>query len=414
MPAATPPDPTLAESVTNVPSHSQIAVIGGGIAGLWLASQLSRAGYSTRLFEKTALGQGQTLASQGMIHGGIKYTLEGFTTTASETIAAMPSVWEAAIAGHGPVDLSDTRCLSKDYFLFSDSRITSRVTAFFGSKSLRGRIDALDRNDYPAALQHPDFKGLVYRLQDLVLDTGSLLETLARPLRPHLYRSETTLALDAEGRVRTISTDQGPVTADYVILAAGEGTGELLANAGIQQPAMQLRPLQQVMIEGELPELWAHAVSLSAAAKPRVTITTHHTADGRTVWYLGGNLAETGVDRSREAQIRFARTEMKALFPWLNFDAMRFDTFFVNRAEPAQDNHHRPDFPFCHQQQNLIVCWPTKLTLTPMLGNQVSNLISAPPDHRQPEQLSLPPAETGASPWEQAFGADTSAGNVRP
>ncbi|MEC8427025.1 MAG: FAD-dependent oxidoreductase, partial [Pseudomonadota bacterium] len=54
-----------------------IAVIGGGIAGLWLLNRLQREGYHCALFESEALGSDQSVASQGMIHGGIKYTLSG-------------------------------------------------------------------------------------------------------------------------------------------------------------------------------------------------------------------------------------------------------------------------------------------------------------------------------------------------
>ena len=50
-----------------------IMVFGGGIAGLWLGNTLSRAGYNVIVIESDKLGAGQTLASQGMIHGGQKY-----------------------------------------------------------------------------------------------------------------------------------------------------------------------------------------------------------------------------------------------------------------------------------------------------------------------------------------------------
>ncbi|MGB1685791.1 MAG: FAD-dependent oxidoreductase, partial [Pseudomonadales bacterium] len=78
-----------------------IAILGGGIAGLWLVNRLQQAGYSTCLIERHGLGGEQTLASQGMIHGGIKYTLGGALTNASETIAAMPERWQACLRGEG-------------------------------------------------------------------------------------------------------------------------------------------------------------------------------------------------------------------------------------------------------------------------------------------------------------------------
>ena len=85
---------------------SRVVVIGGGIAGLWLLNLLTRRGYGAVLLEAGALGCQQTLASQGMIHGGLKYALSGMLTGASEAIAAMPDRWAANLAGRGEIDLS--------------------------------------------------------------------------------------------------------------------------------------------------------------------------------------------------------------------------------------------------------------------------------------------------------------------
>src|SRR5690606_19834973 len=52
-------------------------VIGGGIAGLWVLDRITAAGYSSLLLERAALGARQTIASQGIIHGGAKYEAEG-------------------------------------------------------------------------------------------------------------------------------------------------------------------------------------------------------------------------------------------------------------------------------------------------------------------------------------------------
>ncbi len=78
-----------------------IIIFGGGIAGLFIANRLRRAGYSLIVIEKGALGGVQTLASQGMIHGGQKYTLQGNVTAQASSIAAMPERWDACFEGHG-------------------------------------------------------------------------------------------------------------------------------------------------------------------------------------------------------------------------------------------------------------------------------------------------------------------------
>ncbi|HRJ12593.1 MAG TPA: FAD-dependent oxidoreductase, partial [Alphaproteobacteria bacterium] len=62
-------------------------ILGGGIAGLWLARRLQLAGYRVVLLENQKLGGGQTLASQGIIHGGLKYALLGQVNETARRIA---------------------------------------------------------------------------------------------------------------------------------------------------------------------------------------------------------------------------------------------------------------------------------------------------------------------------------------
>ena len=49
--------------------HADLAIVGGGIAGLWTLHRALAAGYNAVLFEAADLGGIQSLASQGMIHG---------------------------------------------------------------------------------------------------------------------------------------------------------------------------------------------------------------------------------------------------------------------------------------------------------------------------------------------------------
>ena len=385
-------------------TNTQIAIIGGGVCGTWLLNQFSSQGYQTLLFEKENLGAGQSLASQGMIHGGIKYTLGGFTTPASESIALMPSVWRDCINGHGQVDLSGSKILSETYHMFSDGALASKVTAFFGSKSLRGRINSLDRNDYPSVFDNARFKGALYALEDLVLDTPSLMQQLSQPYASSIYQDAPSINTDAKGKVTGITLATGDVVrADLYIFAAGAGNEALMRDANINSISMQRRPLHQVVVKGKLPTIYAHAVSLRAAAKPRVTFTTHECQDGESVWYLGGNLAETGVGKSSEEQIQVAQKELHDLLPWVDLTKMQWSSFNIDRAEPSQSSNTRPDYPFVEMFENVMVCWPTKLTLTPMLANLAVDKVSFSPKFIEAPNYNLPHATTGKAPWDDLF-----------
>jgi len=372
-----------------------VAIIGGGIAGLWLHNNLSARGYASVLVEKDHLGSGQTLASQGMIHGGIKYTLSGSTTGASETIAAMPTRWNLCLAGEDPVNLSGVETLAQDYYMFSDGSVTSRVTAFFGSKALEGRVSAIKRKDYPDAFANESFKGSLYRLQDIVLDTASLIDRLASV--GNILRGEPVLHHDNEV-VSELSVGDIKIRPATCILAAGSGNGALIETLALPV-SMQLRPLHQVIVTGaHLPLLYAHAVTLSAGDKPRITFTTHQAGNSRA-WYLGGQLAETGVARTEAEQISFARKELEEVVPWININDCEFTSLRIDRAEAGQAEGLRPDKPFADKFGNVIVCWPTKLTLAPMLGDAVMELMPAAtmPEVLLPDGVAT--ATRGTAPW---------------
>ena len=95
-----------------------VAIFGGGVAGLWTLARLRNEGYNAVLFENNALGGGQTRYAQGIIHGGTKYALTGKLTASSEAISEMPSFWRACLEGQGELDLS--RILSRQYQLVQE------------------------------------------------------------------------------------------------------------------------------------------------------------------------------------------------------------------------------------------------------------------------------------------------------
>jgi glycine/D-amino acid oxidase-like deaminating enzyme len=400
----TPEKTATAENLTLKPD---VLIIGGGVAGLWLINHLQQKGYECLLLEKGSLGGGQTLASQGIIHGGLKYALTGTLSGESEAISAMPGRWREALAGRGSVDLAGLPLLSETQYLWSAGSMASRMTTFFASKMLRGRIDKLERTEFPQALANPAFKGSVYRLEDLVIDTERLVKHLAAKAAGRLLIFDPARdRLEWDERGLAAATVAGRrIEPGVTVFSAGEGNQTLLTQAHKQglllTEEVQLRPLKMLLVKHALGEpFYGHCIG--ASNKPQLTVTTHKLSDTECVWYLGGDLAEKGVDLSDKEQIAAGVALLKQLFPWLDFSGSRFATLDVNRAEPYQPLLVKPDSAYAKRERQLVVAWPTKLTLAPDLADRVTALLDPPAEECRslPELLpELPQAGCGISRW---------------
>ena len=139
--------------------RADIAILGGGIAGLWILARLRSAGYSVVLLESDRLGGIQTSASQGIIHGGAKYALNGDLSESARAIGAMPGVWRQCLEGVGELDLTAVRLLSPHQYLWSSDSLISKITGFFASKAMRSRMVAVQGAERPQPFQHPSFQG---------------------------------------------------------------------------------------------------------------------------------------------------------------------------------------------------------------------------------------------------------------
>jgi glycerol-3-phosphate dehydrogenase len=397
---------------------TDIVIFGGGIAGLWLLATLRERGYHAVLFEKTATGTGQTLASQGIIHGGLKYALGGALSGASQAIATMPARWRSMLQFSasetrepGDLDLSAVQVLSDHYYMWSDGSFRSRLKNFLGSKSLRGRVTPVAGDDYPEFFANaPGDRGSLYRLPDFVVDTPSLLAALSSAHREAIYHTgdyEVDFTRAADGTVACchLQNDEHSlaISAQRFIFAAGEGNQQLLDLAGIDTIRSQVRPLHMVYLsKADLPAVYLHCIGSDFSLTPQLTITSHTRLDGTPVWYLGGELAEAGVNRDAAEQIAAAQEQLGRLFPWLDVQGAEWQSFRINRAEPAHSSNARPDDAFLGNVANTHVVWPTKLTLTPALADRAIALLQesqVEPRQSAEEALPLPLAEPAPARW---------------
>lgn len=360
--------------------ETDIVIIGGGIAGLWLLNRLRQLNFSTILLEANTLGGEQTLKSQGIIHGGMKFALQGSITAAAKAISDMPSIWKKCLSGQGEIDLANVPILSQEQFLWSNNKLIGKLAGFFANQTLCGEIDAVPREKFPDIFQNPAFKGQIYSLKEIVIDVPKLIRELVKPNQDVIFKinplTDDYLHFDENNRLTKLAVTSPfgecvEIKAHKFIFTAGAGNELLLKKLNHKNTtAMQRRPLHMVLMKTDFPySLYAHCLGLGAA--PRITITTHQTHDGKTAWYLGGQIAEEGVKRDPEQQCKIAQKELSQLFPWLDFSKAQFTSFYVDRAEPQQPDGKRPDSVYINNCENMMIAWPTKLALAPKLSQEV-------------------------------------------
>lgn len=376
-----------------------IIIFGGGIAGLWALRRLVDAGYDAALIEKDTLGGEQTLASQGMIHGGQKYAITGQVTDHARSIAAMPARWDACLNGSGDIDLSSTKPLSPSQIMWPAGGMLSEMAIFAAAKLVQDETVKLDKQEWPEALKsNPEFKGNVYLMKEEVLDTKSLIKALVTPVQDRVYRGALT-TLDQNG---SMNVDGVSIKAKTVIFCAGKGNEEGIKLAGFDTVMTQRRPLKQIMVAPVPFAFYGHGIV--GNPKPRMTVTSHSIGDGQYVWYLGGDIAEKGVSKSDKEQIAFACSELEEVFPQIDWPAKDFAVWAGDRAEPYSDKGALPAGPYLYSNGKISVGWPTKLTFAPGFGDlvidRVKELGIAPAP--QGQALPLPPATIGQYPWEKA------------
>ena len=380
-----------------------IAIFGGGIAGLWTLARLRQAGYRVALFERHAIGGIQSIASQGIIHGGTKYALTGKLTGSAMAIGEMPGIWRAALAGEGEIDLRRVRVLAEHQHLWSTGSLASGMAGFFAGKVMQARMQPVSRDSLPPPFDTSAFHGSLYRLDEPVLDPLSLARVLNDSLEDACYLLENEPQISRTDRVwRLQLSDKDVVNTRAVVLAAGRGNATLLGRYGCREPSMQIRPLHMLMLRGDLPMLQAHC--LGASANPRLTVTSYPQADGRVVWYLGGQVAEEGVERSPAQQIEAGRRELAELLPWMDFTGLSWATLAIDRAEVKTPRGKRPEDAYVGWRDGIAACWPTKLAFAPRVAQLVIEGLREQgigPEGGAATLLDLPRPPLARLPWDQ-------------
>jgi len=360
-------------------SRVGVLVVGGGACGLWTLWALLGRGHDAWLVEAEGLGGGQTLASQGILHAGVKYRLPGNTADSSKSVADVQPVWEAALRGESGPDLSSVRGVGSAWsvtYLWSLPSMGARAAAEVAARVMRSGTRKVEGGDRPSAFEGAPRGVSVFEAGERVVEPLRLVDGLRAACGGRAL-SGRCVGLERSGDGLVVSVEGGwRIEAGTVVLSAGAGNAALIDAVGEDSAAMcQRRPLHQVVGRGAPFVLNGHC--LQASDKPALTVTTG-SLDGERTWYLGGDLAETGVGLSEAEQCERARAAVARCLGWVDASGMRWSSFEIDRAEGKTADGKRPDGPVLREvTPGVLAVWPTKLVLAPVAAERVVRAIGA-------------------------------------
>ena len=340
-------------------------IIGGGVAGLWLLSSLRDAGADAWLLEKNTLGSGQTLASQGIIHGGAKYSLTGTISGSTKAIAAMPGRWNQHIEGRQLPRLRRLETLADSQLLLTRGGLKGKLFTMLASKALVSGTNEADIRDL-----HLTAKMVGMMIQERIIDTLSLVTELQSQTSHFCRQYQVTSDNIVKKRgVWSLQLRDKLITPTMMIFAAGESNEQF-----IKANKMQLRPLHMVYLRHpKLFPIYAHIVDPSSRT-PLCTISSHYDNKKRLVWYIGGELAEAGVNFTSGQQCIRVEQLLRKLWSNTEWGHASWKSFIINRAEHHTMGFMRPEHPgIVNCGKNAMAVFPTKLTFAPMLADMVTD-----------------------------------------
>ncbi len=237
-----------------LPRHAAVVIVGGGVMGASLAYHLAKGGQSdVLLLERDELfGQGAT----GKCAGGIRHQF-------GSEINVRLSIESIRMLEAFEDELGQPIALKMCGYLFLLTR-PSDVVEFERNVALQHRLgvktewlSADDVRQRLSLLQLEDVLGGTFYDRDGLTDPNSVVAGYvsgARRLGARLLTGVSALGMRVEGdRVVSVSTSDGPVSADIVVNAAGPFAAEVGRMMGLDLPISPLR--RQMLVTTPLPEV---------------------------------------------------------------------------------------------------------------------------------------------------------------
>lgn len=381
---------------------ADIVIFGAGIAGCWMHNLLSARGYNVLLLEKNKIGGAQSVGSQGIVHSGLKFLFGGQTSELSETISVMPDRWKAALRGDDEVDIRAAEVTCETQYLYIPGGLMGGFLKLLTKRTMAGNAQDLPKDNWPEPIKKAGFKGRVVYMDEPVINVPSLMKALCDPYKDNVrHFDEASFVKNADGKIEKAIIDGHEIEADEFIFTAADGNIEYARENGHGDGLeTQHRPLLMGMMKNAPFPLFGHCVSPSF--RPAVSITSHLDKDGKWVWYMGASVAEFTKEEDPNTVYDLARKAIKEYLPKVDLSDVEWGVYPVDRIEIKTRTGWIPDMPTIHNVDNAFYCWPTKLTFAPVLGDMLSERLTANPSGTTTDWSALQEAEYQPAPWDNA------------
>jgi sarcosine oxidase len=266
----------------------RVVVVGAGVVGLAATHALAAAGHDVHCFEAAEPMAARSTGGTRIFR--LVHAVPALVRLASDARAGWAR-WSDA-AGEPLVGTQGT-VVSGDIEGFR-----AAMTAVGATHSVHDQIPGLPTTAAPGPFLIDPAGGVIQAQR-----TGQVLSSA---VGRHLVRAAVT-HLDIDGSRARLTTADGDLTADAVVLVAGAGTPALAAQVGIEVPATLIHharfsyPLRD---PGSEPPCW---IDRSQSWRPGFGTYAHLAAPGR--WAVGGHFPDADVawERGREAVAAMSR-----------------------------------------------------------------------------------------------------------
>lgn len=219
-----------------LPTHAQVVVVGGGIAGCSVAYHLTKLGWKdVVLLEQGSLSGGTTWHAAGLVgqlrnHENLTRLIEYSTRlyASLEEDTGQATGWKASGS------LSIARTPERMTVL---KRVAAKARAFGVEAHV---ISAKEAGEKWPVMETKDLQGGVWLPGDGQANPTDLTQAMAKGTRQNggriFEKTRVTGVELSDGAVKKISTDQGDIECEYVVNAAGQWARQFGRLAGVNVP----------------------------------------------------------------------------------------------------------------------------------------------------------------------------------